>query len=65
MSSHKLVFVATNSGDRENACKALKDAVYSFRFVHVHRRKLPKNNTTVFKNSTLGIIKNSITAKVK
>ena len=65
LNSHKLGFVDTNSGERENAYNNLKAAVDSFTILFTHRRKLPKYNIMVFKTSILGRIKHAITAKVK
>ena len=65
MTYHKLGFVDTNSFKRENIYKSLKDAVDSFKFLHVYQRKLSKHNITVLETSILIIIKNAITAKVK
>ena len=65
MTPHKLGFIETKSGERENAYKDLKAAVDSFNFLHVHRRKLSKYTITVFQTSILRRIKNEITAKVK
>ena len=65
MISNKLGFIDTSSGEREDAYKALKTAVYSFKFVYVHRRKLSKDNIIVIKTSILVRINNLITVKVK